>query len=366
MLRLLRVLAIATTATLSFSAFAQTQSITFTNNQPSAVSIKLLDGTQVQIGTNGDLTATCQLDQTNRCVGLPSGGGAVPTVSLTYTGAAQVTQNSTITVTASVSNATACVRQVTSGSPTGVWTGVYAPASAGGSVVMGTIGTYGLQLKCYNDAGFAVSNTVPVEVISGGTTLPPSCNGVVPPSGYTLNSTYDEWVDLFPGSVPMVSVSALTIVSLSKTQYITVPFRVPTTQEASAEDPPDYGSSFQVQPAQSGGTQLGLPNGLFYNISRCPGDFRYSTSYNTTNPDPEDPNQWRGCRNWRPGDSQATNSIGYRIVPATTNTFTECPLQPGVTYYLNYILGDPRDGLTPGGEANCASSACVFEVKANP
>ncbi len=239
----------------------------------------------------------------------------------------------------------ACQRNSTGVGATN-WSGVL-PASAATSsnvVLPNPDTTYTFSLRCFAATGARTSNVVSV-LTAPGEPPPQGCQGITPPAGF--NRTGERrFTDIraqnggFSSEWPRLG--GLIVFAANRGEYVSVQF------EATDTNFNDLLRLMDWIEAQGGGAGSASLNGVFFSISRCPGDFRIPTSV----PSQTEPTLSIGCRNLTlvGGQPQLTGAMAYAINQPPSNT--ECSLALGGTYYMNFMTVNPLDGYQPN-EHNC-------------
>ncbi len=244
-----------------------------------------------------------------------------------------------LSITAAVSGADSCERIAVAPGTHG-WTGtVSASFDTPLRVTLGAPGeSYAFRMTCSNAYGTTTSNTISVTT---------NCAGIAP-AGFQRAAIPRTWPD-FQGAeypdkdlskalVPVSVYSNLTFLGASRGEYTAIEF---TTPEVNPK------SNISTGVSQIPGTYPAYEGvGIYFTLSRCPGDFRYAIV------NPQVPTEAQTCksvrRRWSIGDDQSVLGIGYNQTgisgdpyrPPYTNN--QCGLEPGKRYYLNYINRTPR------------------------
>jgi hypothetical protein len=333
-------------ATLAMAGRADAQVIRITNANNHEIPIKA--GSSVQIDTAGNLLAECALNLNNVCTQLSTGGANpnAPTVTLTRTDT-DTDLRTGESVILSWTSTGALVCNATGTGPSTLWNGPRATAGTGVSVVLGAVGSYVLNLQCFNAAGGSTVATTNFEVTApdagtGGCTLTGITDPAFQPSNWVRQDR--TWVSAF--SSPNLrnvatfpnSIGVPVPLGANKGGYTTVAF-TPT---------PGLTVDMSWDVAQANGLH-GYPNprpadSMFIGISPCPGDLRTADAASS------DPWLENGCRRVGGG-----GSIFYSTLPGASNE-NVCRLQAGQTYYFNVMAADPNGGLEIG-EHTCSTSA---------
>jgi hypothetical protein len=360
-------------AAFSLPASAQ-QKLTFDNVTPPIV-VDLLTGQNLVIQTNGNVNAKCVIDTlTNRCVGLgATSSGTAPTVSLNASGFSSTIDvngkydpGTTFTITPTVSpNAEVCIRQ--GASSTG-WSGaVTAPFTSGTFTLPASETTYTFQLKCFSDGGSALAPTaitLRTNTISNGqcTIIPPAVNGYTrassPTSFTNLISIQNTQCSNFPNTgTPLCKLLTPT------NAYVSIGFTAPLASNFNYA-----GATKEFLWEQLQSNNPADERHIYVTLSQCPGDFRIPL---TAAGPPNDPTLSIYCRNFRavtfPGGIQDfSTSINYNTTGVSGGG--TCGIVPGQTYYFNFILADPVDGLISPGEGptgcvNSSDTVCGLQMR---
>lgn len=373
----------AATVALCGTAAAQ-QTLSFNNVNPPIV-VTLTPSSTLGIATNGNVTASC-VATNNVCNGMPSGGGGGPllTVSLaasnfstTADGNGAYPAGTTLTLTPTVSGTPAgevCLRLLTAGTPNvSGWSGtVVAPFSAQSVTVASASSTYGFQLRCFNANGATTSNTVQVVTNSGGgggDPPPPQCSTITAPAGYTQQTPPTEFTQ-----VPLVTPSGQFMAPFpnsgggqgrvvpNRNRYMSIRFQAPLESTGVYQG---LARQFNWLEAQQAGFSVNL-NNIYVTVSQCPGDFRIPVGTDTV--PANDPTFATGCRNWRPFSQGGSNlflrTIDYNLGTGVSD-FDTCMINPGGTYYFNFILAGPTGGIVPNENpcTNQDASACGIQMQ---
>jgi hypothetical protein len=340
-------IAFAVLAMMATAGRADAQEIRITNADNHAIPLKT--GSSVQIDSSGNLLAECALNAQSECTQLSSGGGGAdaPTAVLQRTdNNTDVRAGESVTLSWTSTNSSVC--NATATGPSTLWPAPRNTSGSSVSVVLNTVGTYGLSLECFNAGGVSTKSTVTFAVTPGEVIPPTSCTltGITDPTfqpaGWErVNKT---WVDAFSSpnrrhiATYPNSIGIPVPIGANKNTYTTVPF-TPTANLT-------VDLSWDVVQANR---DHGYPNprpadSMFIGISPCPGDLR--------TPDASSADPWleNGCRRVGGG-----GSIFYSTLPGLSNE-SVCRLVAGQTYYLNIVAANPEGGLEPG-EHTCSTSA---------
>ncbi len=379
-----KLLAIAITSAIT-SAIPLTlnaqQTLTFTNPSP-AVTINLLNGSSVNIQTNGNLSAQCQLDANNKCVGMPTGSsGTAPAVSIAASGFSNAADNenkypagTTFNITPTVSNAELCVRNILGATPGGTgWTGnAVSPFTATQVTLPSSSSSYEFSMRCYGVGGATTTSPNIILMTSqgvvGGNDQCDQQHVIVDPvAGFSVHSLASKFPDLknlsginigdFPNTGGSIGVLVHNINARA-----TLRFTVPTDASAFT----GLSTTINWQEAQQGGEADA--NQIYVSVSQCPGDFRVPTQ--SGNAPANDPTFAYGCRNLRPFGN--TLGINYEVngteVPSTNFV---CNLKMGNVYYFNTVIRSPYVNSPPAitvssphGCRNEGATACGIQLKA--
>ncbi len=243
----------------------------------------------------------------------------------------------------------ACERVSTGGGTTN-WSGVL-PASAAASsnvTVPNPNATYAFSLRCFAATGARTSNVLNVLTASGPPPVegcPSNWNGE-PWAGFTRSSERlftDIRAQNGGFSNPFPRIGGLIVFGANRNEYVSVEF--------TASDAQNFDGLLKFLnwiEAQGGGAGAASLNGVYFSISRCPGDFRIPAN----TPDPVEPTLSLGCRNITLSGTQRflTGGISYALNQSPSNN--ECALVQGNRYYLNFMTVNPLDGYQPN-EHNC-------------
>ena len=350
-------------------ASAQDKTLTFDNATP-AKTIHLLNGTSVTISTTGNLVAKCTLNGSS-CADVGSGGGGTnpPTVSLTASGFSASPDgsnaypaNTSFTLTPLVTNADVCVMTYSGGTATNAinWGGPTTSFGARSSVsVPSPSSTYVFSFVCYNATGSASGNATVTTSADASVPPGPDCSAV---SSMLNNAGFSRsgpqtWLqlqgmpnfpdyDLSSGSitVPKYRDGGVVFLGAAKNTYTAVQFTTPIAGWS--------GFRFTFQPSQITGTVAGSG---YVTVSQCQGDLRYNDQ--SAQPFPQ------ACSSITTGGT-STSQFQYIQSSTTSSSATQCVLDFGKTYYLNYANVDPRDGLQVN-EHTCSTGAtpCGMQFK---
>lgn len=193
------------------------------------------------------------------------------------------------------------------------------------------------------------------------------CTYIPPPAGYSREvppSRFPEVPLVVPlgfymGDFPQ-SGGGQGRVTPQRNRYVSIRFVAPV-------DPAEYQNlarQFVWQEAQQGGLSVNL-SAIYISVTQCPADFRIPPVSDTA--PLEDPTYASGCRNWRPfvanGSPLFFRQIDYDLGPGPSN-FDRCMIEPGGTYFFNFILASPVGGITPGENpcANAQSPSCGIQM----
>jgi hypothetical protein len=361
------------------------QTLTFTNTNP-AVTVPLTPSSTVGISANGNVTASCVLPSgvTDRCQGMPTGGGGgpVPIVTITpsfsatpdannkYPAGTVVTFAPSITTPPGVE---ACVQVLLSGPTDSGWSGALLPPIGSRQATLATPdATYSFKLRCYNSGGGADSNVVTVSTQAGPPPPPgddctieqqaaadashPGHTRVDPPGVFPDLRTFSN---LACGNFPITG-SNVCLMLAPRNRFISLRFTAPADLNAYPQGSPFI--AWQSAQVGAGADE----SATYFSISKCMGDFRIPT---TGVAPAGDPTFGHGCRNIRflnglgqpPSDGLG---ISYTITGVTSAS--QCGIVPGQVYYFNMILADPRGGIQ-AGEYTCGNQSapsCGMQIRA--
>ncbi len=358
-------------------AHAQSKTVTFsTATNPNVLTIPLVDGQPVTIGSTGNLSARCVPNSPGtQCAGVPAGGGGnPPTATLTGSipnGSTNVTPNSPITLTPG-SNGAVCLRRSTPGTlwgPAGSFgNAIYAPVGAGNALTVSlTAGNtqYTFELQCYGDGGSSSPQTWTVTTAAGGGGGGPAdCSAIQPPAGFT-RSPITSFSDLrgsngFPPTPFPRSGADFFGLGITKQQYVSIAFTVPSPMPTGLIKR-FFWNSVNFVP----GGYVNIHNN-YVTLSECPGDFRIPPA---GQPAPAtDPTFAEGCRNYRNGTPFTRVNYDHYSGSTQSSSGDTCMLAEGRTYYFNMILDGPADGVInlAGTATGCqviSSNECGFGMR---
>lgn len=344
-------------------AWAQSVTIEFVN-APGMEPIQLLQGTNVGINGDGNLTASCVLDGTV-CDGINVDvSGPVPVTTLERTSAAgNINTGGTLSLKWTVIPAADyCI--ATSSPVIAGWNNTLIAATGGNAnLTMSAAGDYTLSLKCYNAHGVSNQSTVTAAVRGQDIGTIQACTdealnetGRVQPDDFTGHLF--QWSGLFWGAsfpngpshlAPIGSFSLRTTFpprgpSMAK-RYLTVPFRPAANMnyriswlEAQAVPVTPYGSPKEA-------------NTIFVSVSKCAGDLRGHSAAGGMD--------LNLCR--------AQTYSGNLFFG--TKTTSQCKLVAGEDYYLNIAFVDTSGtGALPSVTSCKSGDICEgnFSMKALP
>ncbi|HET7844830.1 MAG TPA: hypothetical protein VFL14_11810, partial [Xanthomonadales bacterium] len=333
----------------------------------------------------GNVTASCVLatgDGAGRCTGMPTGGGGgpLPTHTLNYSvsgtadGTGAYPPGSIATISFSfVNQAEACVLLLDTGSTASPsWAGAINAFTPRTVTLSTASATYRFKTRCYNLGGAKDSeNVVVISTNAGGGGCPPDCP---PPTdqctpaqqaladashpGFTRLANPARITDMVTfanmacGDFPN-SGSPVCLMLSQRGKYLAMQFTAPTDLSLYGAEGTTFIKWMQAQVGGEASTSRS-----YVTISKCQGDFTRpgDPAINSTDPTFSD-----GCRNIRGifGTPSSILQINYNITGVSTNV--SCGITPGHTYYLNYILADPREGgAQPGiqaGEHTCVTTS---------
>lgn len=342
------------------SSIAQ-QSIRFTNVVPE-VNIPLRSNS-IQVTTTGSIIAQCQTStQTGSCQGVNVTGSTTinpnaPTVSITGTpngsplGSGNYLNGTIYTITPSVTNASACVREYGVGSQnSATWSGsIVSNFNTAVAVTLPTSGFWSFKLTCFNMGGGTTSQTVSITTEGDP---PPSgaCTTQSPhaPSGFTRSVSPTEFSTWSGGNSFPFSGTALKNITASNGKYTSIGFTTPSNWDATS----GY-TSFVFDEGQT--VDPASVTDIYMTISLCEGDFRTSTPTGDQN----DPASNAACRNWRGGSNYFTSFYFSRN---GVSDAVGCGLKPNTRYFLNYINANPENGIQ-NGEHTCTGGAFTCGVQ---
>lgn len=355
-------------------AHAQSKTVTFsTPSTQNVLTINLVDNQPVTIGTTGNLAARCTANPAGtQCAGVPTGGGGgsnPATASLSGSianGQTAVAPGSQITLTP-VSNGAVCLRR---SNPTTAW----GPSGSFGNAILATIDAgdaqaitlssgntqYTFDLQCYGEGGASSVQSWTVTTAAGGGGGPANCSSITAPPGFTRTaiSTFQQLqtvngppMNPFPNSG-----GGFGVLGQTTTQYTSLEFTVPpditpcsptATEGACRIGQFDKNDVTSVSPLND--------ENYFFTISECPGDFRIAPIAGAP---PGDPTFALGCRNATVGSVSSGRQINWGVYSAQNyqpSSVSQCNLEFGKTYYFNFILDTPRDGVinTQGAAQGC-------------
>jgi hypothetical protein len=354
------------------------QTLTFNNTsvQGQPISVALLAGSTVTLTPTGSMAASCVLASgTTICAGLPNGGsGAAPSVSLAGGSYSQSPNTSgaypagtNVTITPTVSNAEVCVRSSSPTTPTTAWSGLLNGPTFGAAVVTlsSPSSAYQFSLRCYGSGGATTFNLPSISTQEGiapptGCSAPPPGQPTfvgfagparrTPPSGFLDLLAYQGGATRCTGDFPNTT-SILCLIHTQRSpnnQYISLRFVAPLGYDYSTlEKFFDWDESQVRGAAQS--------NSTYVTISQCPGDFRIPP-LGATAPS-NDPTYAAGCRNlFNAGRIEYLTGSG-------PSTATKCMINPGETYYFNYVRGVPNIVTNQVESAECVSGSTECGVQ---
>jgi hypothetical protein len=381
-----RKLCLAALFLLSTSALAQDKTLTFDNASP-AKTVHLLNGTNVSIGTTGNLVAKCVLNGTACAdVGGTGGGGAVPSVSLAAsafsTAADQggaYTANTTFTLTPAVSGAQVCWRRITAGPVGSNWSGAISTrAQHRGHEHRARNREHELHvptrlLQRGRQRQRRVLGEHECRVDESAAHGLPDCR-LDPDADRIQLRPAEQPADLAadPGRPDLPEQRQRLHRPRHHGAEVLGRPRVHRFRPRQVDLGPIHHSDRQrerrpVVPGQLDSDHHAGAKGSYYlTISRCPGDFRYNIA------NPTEPSEGQACKNIRKlvtGGTQKLEAIRWDLsdtIQDGTTLHPTCGLAPGTTYYLNYANINPDDGIVTS-EHNCPNnvSNCGVQFKSN-
>lgn len=261
-----------------------------------------------------------------------------------------------------------CQRITTGGAGQTNWSGFVPPAGAGGTVTLPSPeSTYNFALRCFAAGGARTSNLLNLVTGPGSVSnCPNNWNGEAW-GAFGRKPGENRFTDLFnqatggtAGEFP--NLEGLAIFGAAIREYVTVEFTAVPRLDLNGDgliNINDFNSMsklFSWIESQSGfyAGQANLTQGVYFSISKCPGDFRLPPASNV--PDPNDPTLNLGCRNIGlfGGTRFLTGAIQYAINQSPNNL--SCALAYGERYYINFMTVNPLDGYQTN-EHNCDSFA---------
>lgn len=314
----------------------------------------------VSIDANGNLTARCQMDEDDVCLGLAGAGGDKAATSLTRTdNNTEVNPGENITLNWGATAAEVCV--ATTSPALAAWSGTKSINGGNSTFSLPAVGTYNFGIQCYNVDGSDGAANVSVNVVQGQTPPPPtdgcditSSDPLFQPAGFTPHIV--PWSDAFygatfpnkPGYASPIGSTTINNADMNG-RYISIPFV------------PAAGTSYsftwvEAQPVTQLNYRTGRPAHLVYfTISPCAGDFRLESGTSAPANIADEDYARKACRKMSQSSSLYFNS--------TAPGFNSCGVQAGKTYYINMLFADPRDGLNTSENTCNSGSKCETNVQ---
>lgn len=194
-----------------------------------------------------------------------------------------------------------------------------------------------------------------------------SCSRITPPAGFVEErfAGFESLRTVQFGTRVMCmpfpeTGGPLCVLAPRRTAYAVVRFVVPMPA-------PGGGARFQWSESQytttngEYGSVESLTAHLSGTISTCPGDFRDPPPMGSAAP-PGDPTYVNGCRSIRRTATGLFYTRGFSIRYSGVSDDANCVLQPGQTYYFNFVAADPTDGFVVGEGCGADTPRCGVQL----